>query len=338
MAHDVIPVRAGEQLDTEALARYLDEGPVEVRQFAGGHSNLTYLLKTSVGEHVLRRAPLGPVPPKAHDMAREFGVLRALHPVFPKAPRVYRLCEDPAVIGATFYLMERRQGRIYRDPAEVTADGAAMSAAIVDTLIELHAVDIQATGLIALGKPEGFLERQVKGWSERWRRAQTEPSAESDTVIAWLEQRLPGQLPATLVHNDYKLDNLMFAADSPQVEAVLDWEMTTVGDPLADLGLSLCYWQLGGAHSVASGESPRLPAGWFTREQFVERYAARTGRDLTHLRWHEVLGVFKLAVILQQIYYRYVKGQTRDERFANFGERVRGLVAQAGDLVRGETI
>lgn len=334
---DVIAVRPGEELDLHSLEGYLGEGPVELKQFGGGHSNLTYLLKTSANEYVLRRAPLGPVPPKAHDMAREFSVLRALHPVFPQAPRVYRLCEDPAVIGATFYLMERRRGRVFRDPAEIAAEGAEISAAIVDTLIELHAVDIEASGLIVLGKPEGFLERQVQGWSERWRRAQTEVVPDADRVIAWLGERRPPALPATLVHNDYKLDNLMFAAGEARVEAVLDWEMTTVGDPLADLGLSLCYWQLGGAHSIAGGAAPGGPAGWFTRDQFVERYAARTGRDLTHLRWHEVLGVFKLAVILQQIYYRYAQGQTRDPRFARFDERVRGLIAQAATLVEGAT-
>lgn len=327
MPQDVIPVRTGEQFDLASLAAYLGEGPLTLDQFAGGHSNLTYLVRTAEREYVLRRAPLGPVPPRAHDMAREFKMLAALHPVFPKAPRVFRLCDDPGVIGATFYLMERRRGAVYRDPSEIVGgDGAAISAAIIDTLIELHAVDVVATGLIALGKPEGFLARQVRGWSERWHRAQTEESAEADAVIAWLGERIPPQLAPTLVHNDFKLDNVMFRRlGEPEIEAVLDWEMSTVGDPLADVGLSLCYWQSGGAH----GESEERPAGWFTREQFIDRYASRTGRDLTNLGWHEVLGVFKLAVILQQIYFRYVRGQTQDERFAVFGERVRLLIEQA---------
>ena len=321
-------MRAGEELEVRALESYLGEGAVRVQQFGGGHSNLTYLVETARAEYVLWRAPLGPVAPKAHDMAREFGVLRALHEVFPAAPRPYRLCEDAAVIGATFYLMERRRGRVFRDPAEIASEGAAMSAAMVDTLVALHAVDIEATGLIALGKPDGFLERQVKGWSERWQRARTEPETLSDEVMRWLAERIPPAQRAAIVHNDYKLDNVMFREQEPVVEAVLDWEMTTVGDPLADLGLSLCYWKLGGAHSGDS-EARRAPEGWYTREEFVGRYGERTGRDLSHLGWHEVLGVFKLAVILQQIYYRYVQGQTRDERFAGFGERVRMLMAEA---------
>jgi aminoglycoside phosphotransferase (APT) family kinase protein len=327
-------VRPGEDLPSAPLAAYLAthlEGfapPLSIEQFAGGHSNLTYLLKTPGREYVLRRAPLGPVPPKAHDMAREYRVLSALAPVFPKAPGVLHCCTDPAVIGATFYLMERRRGRVYRDAADVPGDGRAMSAAVVDTLVELHAIPLDTADLTGLGKPAGFIHRQVTGWTGRWEHARTEPLPRLEAVVEFLNRTIPPEGAATVVHNDYKLDNLLFVADEPRVEAVLDWEMTTIGDPLIDLGMSLAYWRVGGAH----GTSGAGPEGWLTREQFIDRYAAATGRDLRHLAWHETLGLMKIAVILQQIYFRYVRGQTHDERFARFGESVRRL----GDLAHAQ--
>jgi aminoglycoside phosphotransferase (APT) family kinase protein len=322
---ETIHVRTGEELPVEALSRYLSGqvegfgGALTVEQFAGGHSNLTYLLRTPERDYVLRRAPHGPVPPKAHDMAREYRVLAALGPVFAKAPRVLHLCTNASVIGATFYLMERRRGRVYRSAGDVPGAGRLMSEAIVDTLVELHAVDLSA--LPELGKPAGFVERQVKGWTGRWEQARTEPLPKLEAVVEFLNRTIPPEGPAAIVHNDYKLDNLLFAADEPRVEAVLDWEMTTTGDPLVDVGMSLAYWRFGGAHE-GSGAAP---AGWLTHAEFVERYAVRTGRDLRNLAWHETLGLMKIAVILQQIYFRYVRGQTHDERFAHFGESVRRL-------------
>ncbi len=323
-------MRPGEELAEAPLAAYLAghvegfRGSLQVEQFAGGHSNLTYLLKTPGQEYVLRRAPLGPVPPKAHDMAREYRVLAALAPVFSKAPRVLHCCTDPALIGAAFYLMERRRGRNYREAREITSEGQAMSQAVVDTLVDLHSIDLASSGLIELGKPAGFVERQVKGWTERWERAKTEPVPKLDEVVAFLNRATPPEGTPGVVHNDYKLDNLLFALDEPRVEAVLDWEMTTIGEPLVDLGMSLAYWRVGGAHGVSAPG----PDGWLTREQFIGRYGERTGRDLRHLPWHETLGLMKIAVILQQIYFRYIHGQTQDQRFARFGESVRRL----GDL------
>jgi len=332
---DTVAVRSGEELDVARLREYLrprlPAGELTLEQFPGGHSNLTYLVRLDAAEYVLRRAPLGPVPPKAHDMAREYRVLERLHPVYPKAPGVVHLCEDPTVIGAVFYLMERRRGVIYRDAYEITAHGRQHAEAIVDALIELHAVDVPAAGLADIGKPLGFVERQVSGWVGRWQQAVLPESPSATRVIQALTRRLPPSQDVTVVHNDFKLDNLMFAAAGagPRVEAVLDWEMTTIGDPLVDIGLALCYWELGGAHS---GLAACKPAGWLTRDEVVARYAARTGRDMTHVRWHELLGVFKLAVILQQIYVRYARGQTHDARFASFGERVAGLIARAEEL------
>jgi aminoglycoside phosphotransferase (APT) family kinase protein len=333
-------VREGEQIDAHALAAYLRgrlegfESGLTLRQFPGGHSNLTYLLEAGGREYVLRRPPLGPVAPKAHDMAREYHVLRAVHPLFPQAPRAFLLCDDVSVIGATFFIMERRRGLVLRrevpDPFADDPDfGRRVSEAFVDCLAALHAVDVSQ---VALGKPAGFLARQVSGWAERWQRAQTETLPLMDELISWLTERLPKSPPPTLVHNDYKLDNLMLDAGDPgRVEAVLDWEMTTAGDPLVDLGCVLCYWPEAGDPAVrreALSEITTRP-GWFTRSQIVERYARSTGRDVSGLGYYEVFGIFKVAVVLQQIYFRYRRGQTRDERFRNFDERVRGLVEVA---------
>lgn len=343
MSPDFAPVREGEQIDAEALAGYLRdrlpgaEAGLSIRQFPGGHSNLTYLLEAGGREYVLRRPPLGPVAPRAHDMAREFNVLRAVHPLFPLAPEALLLCDDPSVIGAIFFVMERRRGFVLRReiPALFAADaefGRRVSEAFVDCLAALHAVDLRR---VMLGKPAGFLQRQVAGWAERWQRARTESLPEMEQLITWLTARLPQSPPPALVHNDYKLDNLMLDAGDPgRVEAVLDWEMTTAGDPLVDLGCVLCYWPEAGdppARREALSSITTLP-GWFTRAQLVERYARTTGRDVSGLGYYEVFGIFKVAVVLQQIYFRYVRGQTRDERFRVFGERVRGLVEVAADI------
>jgi aminoglycoside phosphotransferase (APT) family kinase protein len=348
MTFDTSAVRQGEELDIQALALYLRqhlpgmEGEPEIEQFPGGHSNLVYLVRTNGREYVLRRPPLGPVAPKAHDMAREFRVLEAVHPHFPEAPRVVLLCEDSSVIGSTFFLMERRRGIVLRDAAppewaSVPNYPRRISEAFIDCLVRLHSVDISAPGLRALGKPEGFVERQVHGWAERWQRARTEEMPAMDRVAEWLRKNVPPSPAPSLVHNDFKLDNMMISPLADRVEAVLDWEMATLGDPLADLGLTLCYWSWA---SIAARDDPH-PAtpvmttrpGWFTRDEFVQRYAQRTGRDVTHVGFHEVLGIFKLAVILQQIYFRFHRGQTLDERFRDFDRRVRSLARLASELV-----
>lgn len=344
MNRDTAPVRAGEELNLAALGEYLcgkiegAERGIAVQQFPSGHSNLTYLLQIDGREYVLRRGPLGPVAPKAHDMAREFHVLKLIHPFFPEAPAAILACEDQAVLGTSFFLMERRRGIILRDQvpselASVTNYPQCISETFIDCLVRLHAVDIQEAGLVALGKPEGFLARQLQGWTDRWHRAKTDEIPMMDGVIGWLTDRLPASPRATLVHNDYKLDNVMFRR-ADEIEAVLDWEMTTVGDPLADLGLTLCYWSWATAQQFGSAALPALTAepGWYTRDQFVDRYAERTSRDLTNIGYYEVLGIFKLAVILQQIYFRFRRGQTNDARFQNFDKRVHSLIELAGSL------
>ena len=344
MPIDTAAVRTGEELNLSALAAHLrgkidgvDQGII-VLQFPGGHSNLTYLLRIAGKEYVLRRAPLGPVAPKAHDMVREYRILHAVHPHFPPAPEVYLLCEDPSVIGAPFFLMERRHGIILRSqiPPEVAAHEnfpARISRAFVDCLIQLHAVDVEQHVLGSLGKPEGFVARQVKGWSERWERARTQPSPEMDRVMAWLAVTIPPSGRPTLVHNDFKLDNVMLDGTTPdRIEAVLDWEMTTIGDPLCDLGLTLCYW----SSALVPGttlEAVTTGPGWWTRDEFVAHYAEKTRRDVSALPWHEILGVFKLAVILQQIYFLFFKGQTHDERFRHFDQRVKALTQRAAEMM-----
>jgi len=350
---ETVPVRSGEELDVACLADYLRgkiddiERGMTVEQFPGGHSNLTYLLRTGGDgrEYVLRRGPLGPVAPRAHDMAREFRLLEMLHPHFPPAPAVFLLCEDPTILGSVFFIMQRRHGLILRDtvPPELAAKANSpqlLSEAFIDCLARLHAIDVFKTGLVPLRKPEGFLVRQVQGWAERWRLSVTDdiPKAmgtKMDSLIRWLADHMPVSLTPTLVHNDYKLDNIMLGVDyPPSVAAVLDWEMATFGDPLADVGLALCYWVWAQAALPPGQPLPSLTSqpGWYTRDQFIQRYARRTGRDLSQIGYYEVLGIFKLAVILQQIYYRFRRGQTSDPRFQNFDERVRALIEVASRL------
>ncbi len=356
---DTAPVRKGEELSLEKLEVYLRErlgdllaenqlasSEIRISQFPGGHSNLTYLISLGSREFVLRRPPVGPVAPTAHDMPREYRLLEKINPHFPLAPRPFHLCEDASVIGVPFYLMERRRGLVIRreTPPEIGDSldlRRRVSESVVDTLTALHRVDIHSTGLDSIGKPVGFVTRQVRGWAERWQRAKTTEIKEIDEVIEWLQQRIPPEPdplnPATLVHNDFKLDNVMLdPADPARVVAVLDWEMCTTGDPLVDLGVLLCYWPEG-ADTEARRESispVTTEPGWMTRAQLVQRYSEKSGRDVTGIAFYEVFALFKIAVVVQQIYFRYARGQTRDERFAGFGPRVEGLARAALDLAR----
>jgi len=236
--------------------------------------------------------------------------------------------------------MERRQGVVLRRKVapEFAGDPAfprKASAGFIDCLAQLHSIDVAQQPLAALGKPNGFLERQVRGWTERWQRAKTEELPGMDRLIEWLSSRLPASARPTLVHNDFKLDNIMLDAHNPgRVEAVLDWEMATVGDPLVDLGCTLCYWTQAGDPEMRGGSLSGITAepGWYTRTELVDRYAEKAGRDVSGLGYYEVFGLFKLGVILQQIYFRYYRGQTRDERFSDFHQRVRGLMRAAVEL------
>jgi len=312
-----------------------------VEQFPGGHSNLTYLLRFGGQEFVMRRPPFGPLALKAHDMAREYRVLEAVHNVFPLAPRPFVLCEDTGVIGSVFYIMERRHGLVIRfeEPpaiADRTAERRRVSEAMVAALAALHNVDITAPNLAALGKPAGFVQRQGSGWGERWRRSQTSVLPEMDMLASWLTAHLPSDPKRpTLVHGDFKLDNVMLDTGDPgRIVAVFDWEMSAVGDPLVDLGILLCYW----VHTATAVQRDALTAvtnrpGWFTRADILENYAAQTGFDLTNITFYEVFAVFKLTVVLQQIFFRYHRGQTDDPRFATLDQRVEWLARIGAALI-----
>jgi aminoglycoside phosphotransferase (APT) family kinase protein len=349
------PVRKGEHLEWAPLIAWLrhrladcaipgfDAGrEPEIAQFPGGHSNLTYLLRFGTADVVVRRPPFGPVAPKAHDMAREFHWLAAMHQVFPLAPRPYVLCEDPGIAGSVFYAMERRHGIVVRaeEPPQIAtaADRARVSEAVVATLARLHAVDVAAGQLSPLGKPAGFVARQVTGWTDRWHRAKTTPLAEMEELAEWLKQHLPADaVPPAVVHGDFKLDNLMFdPCDVGRIVAVLDWEMSALGDPLIDLGILLAYWVPG----APTGQRDALTTvtdrpGYFVRDEILDRYAGQSGRDLSNVRFYETFAVFKIAVVIQQIYFRYVQGQTNDARFAAFDARVAHLARQAATLASG---
>lgn len=358
---DTSPIREGEELNNEQLESYLREHlpealqgevfdlslPLTVEQFPGGHSNLTYMVSLFGREFVLRRPPFGPVAPTAHDMPREFRLLAAIHPHFHIAPKPYLLCDDTSIIGAPFYLMERRNGLVIRRnlPEELNDPQTLqnISKGMVATMAALHDVDIYATGLSGLGKPVGFVTRQVKGWTERWHRSKTKEIGEIDDIAQWLLDKLPPEpdpetgRPATLVHNDFKLDNVMLDRQDPaKVVAVLDWEMCTVGDPLVDLGILLCYWaEKNDCEDRREAISPvTVQPGWMTRAEITECYAEFTGRDVSRIDFYEIFAIFKIAVVVQQIYFRYVRGQTHDERFAAFGPRVEGLARAALDLAK----
>jgi aminoglycoside phosphotransferase (APT) family kinase protein len=350
---DTRPVRPTEQLDWASLASYLRhhlpehvlpgrnlQHEMEVGQFQGGYSNLTYLIRFGGAELVLRRPPLGPLPPTAHDMAREFRWLAALHPVFPQAPRPYALCEDTNVIGAPFYVMERRRGLVVRQEEPLglrdrPEQRRTVSAALIDTLADLHNIRIADSPLASLGKPAGFVGRQVRGWTERWARSKTGELPEMDALADWLPRHLPPDPGETsVVHGDFKLDNVLLdPLDLGRVVAVFDWELCALGDPLVDLGMLITYW--------APTSPPAQPAahttvtdrpGYFSRQELIDRYAARTGRDVSNIRFYEIFARFKIAAVIQQIYFRFVRGQTDDPRFAGFGERVAYLARQAAAL------
>jgi len=347
------PVRPGEEIDAASLAVWLKsrlpgiEGPIAVEQFPGGHSNLTYLLRFGDRELVLRRPPVGSKVKTAHDMGREYRVLSRLYAVYPKAPRALLHCDDPGVIGAPFYIMERVRGVILRQqkaPAGIDLPPTLMrsiSEAAVDGLADLHAVDWRAAGLEDLGRPEGYVARQVEGWTERWRKARTDDVPDLDRAAAWLAGNLPGETGAALIHNDYKYDNLVLhPQDLARVVAVLDWEMATVGDPLMDLGTSLGYWIDPDDHPVARllPAGPTTLPGNLSRAEVVQRYALRSGRDVSKILFYFVYGLFKIAVIAQQIYYRYKQGLTHDERFASLIGAVKILSHTASQAIQKSRI
>jgi aminoglycoside phosphotransferase (APT) family kinase protein len=338
---ETIPVRADEQFAIEPVAKLLEIDPraLQVEQFPAGQSNLTYLLHTDDWEAVLRRPPLGPLAPRAHDMLREAGILARLHPVYSLAPRPLLVCEDAALIGAPFYVMERRHGVVLD---QELPDGwpasrqlhAAITQSLVRGLVDLHAVDWRAAGLDAIGRPDGYLRRQVAGWLDRFARVRTFEAFEVEPLTRWLEDNLPQSPPATVIHNDYKLNNVLLDAGEPRrLSAVLDWEMATLGDPISDLASLLVYWTEPGEEEMLGGlKSVTADLTFPRREQVAELYARLSGRDLGDIDWYVAFAYFKVAVICQQIFYRWNVGQTRDDRFASHEGVARRLLARAAEV------
>jgi aminoglycoside phosphotransferase (APT) family kinase protein len=315
-------------LDLDRLRAYLDTGPLTATMFAGGRSNLTYAVTDGTHRWVLRRPPLGHVLPTAHDMTREHTVLDALSRAGFPVPRPVRLCTDPDVIGAPFYLMEHVDGTIYRSVPALEALGPRalhdVVLSLVDTLADLHALHPVEIGLGDFGRPEGFNERQVRRWKKQLDASRSRELPGIDELHARLAEHIPAGGRGTVVHGDYRLDNVLIG-DKLQVNAVLDWEMSTLGDPLSDVALMLVYTR---RPLLAPAIAPADVAGHPTQAEIVDRYARRSGRDLSTLDWYIAFAAFKLAVILEGVHYRFVQGQTVGEGFDTVGALVAPLVAQ----------
>lgn len=333
------PIRAGEELNERNLLEFLATNfseasdKIEIAQFPAGSSNLTYSVKISEREFVLRRPPFGNQVKSAHDMKREFEVLSKLSKVYTPAPKPLIYCGDESVIGSEFYLMERRNGLIIRGKSPNTLENSIelqkkLCESFINNLADLHALNYRKIGLENLGKPEGYARRQVEGWTKRYFNAKTDEHFELENAIEWLNRNIPESDGATLVHNDYKFDNVMLDPENlTEITAVLDWEMTTVGEPLMDLGTTLGYWMSkeSGAEMLSMPFNPRVLMENFSRRELVEIYAEKSGRDVSGILFYYVFGTFKIAVIAQQIYSRYVKGFTKDKRFAAFNQFVNAL-------------
>lgn len=326
-------IREGEELPAEVIDPYLKahipglEGMPRISQFPDGASNLTYLLEYSDRELVLRRPPFGQKARSAHDMGREYRILNQLNAGFPYCPKAYVHCTDASLVGAEFYVMERVKGLILREdiPQELhltPEQTRALCKSFIDKFVELHSVDYQACGLGDLGKPEGYVQRQIDGWIERYERAITPDAPSWELVKAWLRNKMPADHPKpAIIHNDYRFDNVILNPDNPmQIIGVLDWEMTTLGDPLMDLGNTLAYWIEADDPPPVQlmRKQPSNAPGMLTRQEFVDYYAERAGIRIDNFDYYYTYGLFRLAGIIQQIYYRYFHGQTQDKRFARF--------------------
>jgi aminoglycoside phosphotransferase (APT) family kinase protein len=332
-------VRAGEELDLARLQPFLLEhfghsGPISVEQFPSGHSNLTYLLRMGSREVVLRRPPFGSKVRSAHDMSREYRVLSKLHSAYLPAPKAVLYCENVSILNAPFYLMEPVRGIIIRRdlPAGISLPpqtARKLSEVFLDNLARLHVVDYAAVGLADLGKPQGYLERQVKGWIERYFNSKTHDLPEVERISTWMIERMPVSHETALIHNDYKYDNVVLdASDIAKIVGVLDWEMCTVGDPLTDLGTALAYWTdpQDPEELQEIRSAPTTMPGTLSRTQLIDRYAMATGRDPGDMCFYLTFARFKVAVILQQISFRYAQGLTHDERFAEMPKRIAVLL------------
>ena len=335
----------------ENLRRYLaeqipgEDAPLVVTRISGGHSNETFFIQRGAQEWVLRRPPRGPLLPTAHDVLREYRVLKALNTTTVPTPKVILACEDTSIIGAPFYLMERVHGIVVRHElppyGNDSAGKRAISTALVDALVELHGADWRAIGLENFGKPEGYLERQLRRWTGQLEKSRQRPLPELDAVTVWLTEHMPQSGPATIVHGDYRLDNVMMALDKPHVLAIFDWEMATIGDPLADVGYLLSFWrEPGDPEPEFTSEMWRAmeQPGFLTRKEIANYYAERSGRTVRDMAFYEALAIWKLAILLEGSYSRHRSGTTDDPFFASLGEGVPALARRALDVCHGSQL
>jgi aminoglycoside phosphotransferase (APT) family kinase protein len=345
---EVAPVRPGEQLDWSRLDAWLRPrlreqlpdvaGPLDVFQFPNGAANLTYLLRIGTQELVLRRPPMGEIAPGAHDMKREFKVLSRLWRHFDRAPRAYVFCDDPAVLGADFFVMERRRGEVVRAalPASLRSHpdvGRRIGFGLVDAMADMHALDPAACDLADLGRPEGFIERQVSGWAKRWQLSRFDDSPPAmEEIRDQLTATMPKLSRASIVHNDLKLDNCQFDPANPdRVTSIFDWDMTTLGDPLADLGTLLNYWPdpSDPPHAQRGSNAGLVQMGLATRAEIVARYAERSGVAVDAVPWWEAFALWKTVVVVQQLHRRWVRGESTDPRMEHIADRIPSLIASA---------
>ncbi len=343
-----VEVRAEDALDTEKLGNFMKEtfpelsGDLTVQQYPGGASNLTYLLTIGSKEFIMRRPPFGRIAKSAHNMGREYRILKALRPVFPYCPKVLAYSDNVEIAGAEFFIMERIRGIILRKdlPEEIsytTAQARKLCESLLDVQVELHSIDIEKAGLGNIGKPEGYVKRQVDGWIGRYRQAKTENVPDFENVIKWILEKMPPDTKnPTMIHNDYRFDNTMIDEhDHMKIVGVLDWEMSTIGDPLMDFGNSLVYWVEADA-TPETKERAVVPieiTATVTREELIQWYAAKSGQDLEYFDFYFCFGLFRLAGIVQQIYYRFFHGQTHNEKFEDYNDRVRSLEEAALELI-----
>lgn len=345
MSSERTDVRPEDEFDVSAVAEWLDAevgigGVPTVEQFRGGASNLTYLLGYTDGSLIMRRPPTGAKARGAHDMVREYTVQHRLQPEFPYVPAMIALCTDESVIGSQFYVMERVSGIVMRSDVPEgyslsQLDAGELASVFVDRLVDLHRVDPDAVGLSELGRGDGYVARQVGGWADRYRNVMTPGAPDFDAVMKWLDRFQPADVDSCVIHNDYRIDNFVLDEGLTQVRAVLDWEMATVGDPLMDLACALAYWVQPDdpAGMRAMRMQPTHLPGMPTREEVFEYYCLRTGVSPASWPVYEVFGLFRLAVILQQIYYRYHLGQTTNPDFAGFGATVEYLHGRCHELI-----
>jgi aminoglycoside phosphotransferase (APT) family kinase protein len=349
---DTKPIRQGEELNAENLQAFLQanlnikSNKIIIEQFPAGASNLTYCIKIGETEYVLRRPPFGNQVKSAHDMSREFNVLAKLSEVYQPAPKPLIYCDDESIIGSEFYLMERRNGLIIRGKSpESLENSPELQRQVVESFIEnlakLHSLDYKEIGLENLGKPKGYVTRQVEGWTKRYFNAKTDEFVELEKVIEWLNENIPNSNGATLVHNDYKFDNIMLNPNNlTEIIAVLDWEMVTIGEPLMDLGTSLGYWMSreAGNELLSMPFNPLSLMENISRQELVDIYAEKSGRNVSDMLFYYVFGTFKIAVIAQQIYFRFHQGFTRDRRFATFNQFVNALGKIALNAIEKEKL